>query len=219
MPLAPITDLLEMDETIANVLRKLNADTSYRRRFARVFGGKGPIDSYQFLRVLAQFTAAFTSANSRYDQYARHEAGGALSAKELRGLAVLRRKCGGCHAGELFTDESFRNNGLDRRFPRDSGRAHITDRRADAGRFKVPSLRNVALTGPYMHDGRFSTLEQVLDHYNHGMVESATLDEQFRRPGRRPGISLTTQEREELRAFLSTLTDEEFVRNPQLARQ
>ncbi|HLK97018.1 MAG TPA: cytochrome c peroxidase [Hymenobacter sp.] len=219
MPLAPITNPLEMDEKIPNLLRKLNADTSYRRRFAQVFGGAGPIDSYQFLRALAQFSAAFTSANSRYDHYTCHEADGTLSGKELRGLAVVRQKCGSCHAGELFTDESFRNNGLDGSFPLDSGRAHISRRHPDAGRFKVPSLRNVVLTAPYMHDGRFATLEQVLNHYDHGMVESPTLDIKFRRPGRNPGITLTASEREEILAFLHTLTDEEFIRNPDLAKQ
>jgi cytochrome c peroxidase len=219
MPLAPITNPVEMDETLDNVLRKLNADASYQRRFQRVFGGNGPIDSYQFLRALAQFTAALTSSNSRYDKYARQEPGGTLTAGELRGLAVLRQKCGSCHAGELFTDESFRNNGLDRRFPLDSGRAHITGGQRDIGRFKVPSLRNVALTNPYMHDGRFTTLEAVLDHYDHGMVESATLDPQLRRSGLEPGIALAPQERQDLLAFLHTLTDEQFLRNPQLAEQ
>lgn len=219
MPLAPITNPVEMDETLDNVLRKLNADASYQRRFKQVFGGNGPIDSYQFLRALAQFTAALTSSNSRYDQYARQQAGGTLTASELRGLTVLRQKCGSCHAGELFTDESFRNNGLDRRFPLDSGRAHITGGQRDVGRFKVPSLRNVVLTGPYMHDGRFTTLEAVLDHYDHGMVESATLDPQLRRSGLEPGIALAPQERQDLLAFLHTLTDEQFLRNPQLAEQ
>ncbi|MBO0360602.1 cytochrome-c peroxidase [Hymenobacter sp. BT186] len=219
MPLAPITNPLEMDETLDNVLRKLNADASYQRRFKQVFGGNGPINSYQFLRALAQFTAALTSSNSRYDKYARQESGGTLTTSELRGLTVLRQKCGSCHAGELFTDESFRNNGLDRRFPLDSGRAHITGGLRDVGRFKVPSLRNVALTGPYMHDGRFTTLEAVLDHYDHGMVESATLDPQLRRSGLEPGIALNPQERQDLLAFLHTLTDEQFLRNPQLAEQ
>ena len=137
----------------------------------------------------------------------------------MRGLTVLRQKCGSCHAGELFTDESFRNNGLDRSFPLDSGRAHITRRSIDVGRFKVPSLRNVALTAPYMHDGRFNTLGEVLDHYDHGMVESATLDLAVKRPGQAPGIPLTAQERQDLLAFLATLTDEQFLRNPQLAEQ
>jgi cytochrome c peroxidase len=219
MPLAPITNPVEMDETLDNVLGKLNADASYQRRFKQVFGGNGPIDSYQFLRALAQFTAALTSSNSRYDKYARQETGGTFTASELRGLTVLRQKCGSCHAGELFTDESFRNNGLDRRFPLDSGRAHITRRSIDAGRFKVPSLRNVALTGPYMHDGRFTTLEEVLDHYDHGIIESATLDPLLRRPGLEPGIALAPQERQDLLAFLHTLTDEQFLHNPQLAEQ
>jgi cytochrome c peroxidase len=219
LPLAPITNPVEMDETLDNVLRKLNADANYQLRFKQVFGGSGPIDSYQFLRALAQFTAALTSSNSRYDKHARQESGGSLTDSEMRGLTVVRQKCGSCHAGELFTDESFRNNGLDRRFPLDSGRAHITGGQRDAGRFKVPSLRNVALTGPYMHDGRFTTLEDVLDHYDHGMVESATLDPQLRRPGLQPGIALTAQDRRDLLAFLHTLTDGEFLRNPQLAEQ
>ncbi|WBO85285.1 cytochrome c peroxidase [Hymenobacter yonginensis] len=219
LPLAPITNPVEMDETLENVLRKLNADASYRRRFAQVFGGSGAIDSYQFLRALAQFTAALTSANSRYDRHVRQEAGGTLSEQELGGLAVLRQKCGSCHAGELFTDESFRNNGLDSRFTADSGRAHITGRSIDVGRFKVPSLRNVLHTAPYMHDGRFATLSEVLDHYDHGMTESATLDAQLRRPGQAPGIPLTSAERTQLLAFLATLSDEEFLRNPQLSEQ
>lgn len=218
MPLAPITNPMEMDETLDNVLRKLNADADYQRRFAQVFGS-GPIDSYQFLRALAQFSAALTSANSRYDRYARGESGGTLSELELGGLAVLRQKCSSCHAGELFTDESFRNNGLDRSFAQDSGRAHITGRGIDVGRFKVPSLRNVALTAPYMHDGRFATLSEVLNHYDHGMVESGTLDAQLRRPSQGPGIALSALERQQLLAFLATLTDEEFLRNPQLSER
>ncbi|MCB2377850.1 cytochrome-c peroxidase [Hymenobacter sp. BT635] len=219
MPLAPLTNPLEMDETLDNVLLKLNADADYQRRFAQVFGGSSPIDSYQFLRALAQFTASLTSANSRYDHYARREAGAVLSAPELRGLAVFRQKCGGCHAGELFTDESFRNNGLDRSFPLDSGRAQISRRRTDVGRFKVPSLRNVAVTAPYMHDGRFPTLGAVLDHYGQGMVESATVDGLLRQADGKLGIPLTAEERQQLLAFLATLTDETFLQNPQLAKQ
>ncbi|WP_426490915.1 cytochrome-c peroxidase [Hymenobacter sp. 102] len=216
MPLAPITNPVEMDETLPNVLRKLNADARYPQQFARVYG-PGPITSQQFLKALAQFTASLTSSNSRYDRYARHEAGAELSAGELRGLAVLRQRCGSCHAGELFTDETYRNNGLDRTFAADSGRAHITGRPQDVGRFKVPSLRNVALTPPYMHDGRFKTLQEVLDHYSQGMMESATLDQQFRRSGSGPGISLTDDEKTDLLAFLQTLTDTEFIQDQRLA--
>ncbi|UYZ64811.1 cytochrome-c peroxidase [Hymenobacter weizhouensis] len=218
MPLAPITNPVEMDETLDGVLAKLNADPTYQRRFEQVFGRK-PIDSQQLLKALAQFTAALTSSNSRYDKHARREAGGELSAAELRGLAVLRQKCASCHAGELFTDESYRNNGLDAAFAADSGRAGITGRPQDVGRFKVPSLRNVALTAPYMHDGRFRNLREVLDHYAGGMVESATLDAQLRQSGSQPGIALTEAEKTDLLAFLATLTDEAFVRDPRLAEQ
>ncbi|MCA8829343.1 cytochrome-c peroxidase [Hymenobacter pini] len=216
MPLAPITNPVEMDETLENILRKLNADARYPQQFARVYG-PGPITSQQFLKALAQFTASLTSSNSRYDQYSRHEKDVILSASELRGLVVMRQKCGSCHAGELFTDETYRNNGLDRTFAADSGRAHITGRPQDVGRFKVPSLRNVALTPPYMHDGRFRTLREVLDHYSSGMVESATLDQQFRRTAGGPGISLTENEKVDLLDFLQTLTDTDFVTDKRLA--
>jgi len=219
MPLAPLTNPVEMDETLPGVLRKLNADAGYRRRFAEVFGGAGPIDSYQLLRTLAQFTAALTSANSRYDKYVRHEPGGTLTAAELRGQALLQARCSGCHATDLFTDETYRNNGLDTSFGADSGRAHITGRAADVGRFKVPSLRNVALTAPYMHDGRFRTLPDVLTHYDHGVQPSPTLDAALRPVGGALGIALSAQEQADLIAFLNTLTDDEFLHDTRLSEQ
>lgn len=219
MPLAPLTNPVEMDETLASVLAKLNADADYRRRFAQVYGGAGPIDSYQFLRALAQFTAALTSANSRYDHYVRHEAGGELSPQELSGLALFEAKCRSCHATDLFTDNSFRNNGLDRSFGADSGRAHITGRAADVGHFLVPSLRNVARTAPYMHDGRLKTLPAVLAHYAGGVHPSATLDAALRPAGGTLGIALTAPEQAALLAFLGTLTDEEFLHDARLAEQ
>ncbi len=218
LPLAPLTNPLEMSTTLRNVLAKLNADPDYRRRFAEVYGRR-PVDSYQLLRALAQFTAALTSAGSRYDHYTRHEAGGAFSATERRGLRLLTQKCTPCHATDLFTDDSFRNNGLDEAFAKDSGRAAITFLPADRGRFKVPSLRNCALTAPYMHDGRFRTLAQVLAHYDHGMVASPTLDPIFRQPSGRPGIRLTSSEQRDLLAFLQTLTDASFCHNRELADQ
>ena len=214
--LAPLTSPAEMNTPLATALAKLNADPAYRRRFAASYG-PGTIDTPQFLRALAQFTAALTSANSRYDHYRRHEAGGTLTAGEQRGQALFGARCGGCHAGELFSDGSFRNNGLDAAFPRDSGRAHITLRAADAGRFAVPSLRNVARTAPYMHDGRFATLPQVLAHYAHGVRPSRTLDPLLRSPGGRLGIPLTTGQQADLVAFLNTLTDNSFLTDKRLA--
>ncbi len=214
--LAPLTSPAEMNTPLATALARLNADPSYRQRFAAIYG-PGTIDTPQFLRALAQFTAALTSANSRYDQYIRHEAGGTLTAPELRGRALFVAKCGGCHVGELFTDNSFRNNGLDAAFPLDSGRAHVTLRPADAGRFAVPSLRNVARTAPYMHDGRLATLPQVLAHYAHGVVASRTLDPLLRQPGGRLGLALTPRQQADLVAFLNTLTDAQFLTDKRLA--
>jgi cytochrome c peroxidase len=214
--LAPLTSPAEMNTPLAVALAKLNADPEYQRRFAAIYG-PGKIDTPQFLRALAQFTAALTSAHSRYDKYVRHEAGGALTPPERRGRALFVAKCSGCHATDLFTDESFRNNGLDRTFPRDSGRAHITSRATDRGRFRVPSLRNVAQTAPYMHDGRFATLPQVLAHYDHGVQPSPTLDPLLRQPGGRLGIPLSAQEQAALLAFLHTLTDTTFLTDSRLA--
>jgi len=213
--LAPLTDAHEMNLPLAAALARLNADPAYRRRFAAIYG-PGSIDTPQFLRALAQFTAALTSANSRYDKYVRHEAGGTLTALELRGRALFQAKCSGCHATDLFTDESFRNDGLDRTFPQDSGRARITARPTDRGRFKVPSLRNVARTAPYMHDGRLATLTAVLAHYDHGVQPSPTLDPLLRQPTGRLGIALTAPEQAELLAFLNTLTDHEFLADSRL---
>lgn len=218
LPLAPLTNPLEMDETLPRVLARLNADAGYTRRFAAVYG-PGPINSYQFLRALAQFTAALTSASSRYDQYVRGESGAALSPAELRGRVLLAQKCASCHATDLFTDETYRNNGLDATFGADSGRAHITGRAADVGRFKVPSLRNVARTAPYMHDGRFATLEQVLAHYDHGVLASPTLDAALRPAGGPLGIPLSAAEQADLIAFLHTLTDDAFLHDQRLAEQ
>ncbi|GAB2866456.1 cytochrome-c peroxidase [Hymenobacter ruber] len=218
LPLAPLTNPLEMDETLDHVLAKLNADANYRGRFAAVYG-PGPIDSYQFLRALAQFTASLTSANSRYDKVVRGEGNAVLTASEGRGRVLVAQKCASCHATDLFTDESFRNNGLSSSFGADSGRAHITGRATDVGRFKVPSLRNVALTAPYMHDGRFSTLAQVLAHYDHGVQASPTLDAALRPAGAPLGIPLTATEQADIIAFLNTLTDDSFSHDARLAEQ
>ncbi|MGI4867519.1 MAG: cytochrome-c peroxidase [Janthinobacterium lividum] len=214
--IAPLTSPQEMNTPLADALAKLNADPEYRRHFAAIYG-PGKIDTPQFLKALAQFTAALTSTNSRYDKYVRHEQGGTLAAAELRGQALFQQKCSSCHATDLFTDESFRNNGLDTTFPLDSGRAHITLSPVDAGRFRVPSLRNVARTAPYMHDGRFATLTQVLGHYAHGVRPSRTLDPLLRQPDGRLGLPLTEQQQRDLLAFLQTLTDSELLTNPRFA--
>ena len=142
-----------------------------------------------------------------------------LTAEETRGRVLVAQKCASCHATDLFTDETYRNNGLSAAFGADSGRAHITGRATDVGRFKVPSLRNVALTAPYMHDGRFVTLAQVLAHYDHGVLASPTLDAALRPAAGPPGIPLTATEQSDIIAFLRTLTDDSFIHDARLAAQ
>jgi cytochrome c peroxidase len=209
VPLAPITNPVEMGEELSHVIRKLNRDPKYVLAFKQVFH-QDSINSQQLLRALAQFMGELVSAHAPYDQYRNGEKE-ALSADQQQGLLVFEAKCSTCHKPGLFTDHSFRNNGLEATFSKDAGRNHITESPADLGKFKVPSLRNVALTSPYMHDGRFWTLQQVLEHYNSGVKRSATLDPVL--DGTNPGIPLTETEKAQLITFLEALTDRAFINN------
>jgi cytochrome c peroxidase len=217
--LAPIEAHNEMDEKISNVLQKLRNHPEYPRLFQKAFG-TSEITLSNFLKALSQFQLMAISANSRYDKYKRGET--SLSDQELAGLQIFQEKCASCHKGELFTDMSYRNNGLAvRRFRLngvdtiDIGRERITLNPTDAFKFHVPSLRNVEITRPYMHDGRFRTLQQVLDHYDSGVQDSPTLDPLLKQ-NNRLGIPLSQDEKDKLIAFLRTLTDEDFIRNPLL---
>lgn len=205
-PLGPITNPVEMDNTLENVVHKLDTSHAYRLRFYKAFGDS-IITGQRVLKALAQFTVMFESFNSKYDKYMRHEPGGELTAQELSGLNIFRQQCATCHPEPLFTDYSFRNIGL----PVDTGlndigRMKITGNPADSLKFKVPSLRNITASYPYMHDGRFHTLRQVLDHYTGGVVNSPTTDPKVRQP-----MPLTDQDKQDLIAFLQTLTDKEFL--------
>lgn len=206
-PLAPITNPVEMDETLINVLAKLNEDPVYKRMFREAFGTE-EINSERMFKSMAQFMGTMVSSNSKYDRYSRNEAGVTLNGSELEGLAVFESKCATCHIAPLFTDHSFRNVGLKPSTLNDSGRAHITMDAADVYKFKVPSLRNLSYTQPYMHDGRFSTLDQVFDQMEKGIYDYPTLD-----PAMKNGIKLSAQERTDLKAFLKTLDDESFVKD------
>ncbi|MGH8446529.1 MAG: cytochrome-c peroxidase [Solimonas sp.] len=201
-PLAPLANPIEMGETLPGVLAKLRADPAYPPRFAAAFGTP-EIDSQRMLRALTQFIGTLQATHARYDTVMAGEA--SFTAPEQRGLAVFRAQCASCHREPLFTDFSYRNNGLDRE-PRDAGREVISGRAEDHGRFRVPSLRNVALTAPYMHDGRFATLDEVLDHYASHIEESPTLDPQLRK-----GITLDAADRAALLQFLATLNDERLL--------
>ncbi len=205
-PINPIQNPVEMDEKIDNIIVKLNADATYKSMFKKAFGDE-TINSQRIFKALAQFMGMLVSDNSKYDQFKRGET--TLSSDEMNGYDIFKANCNSCHKEPLFTDFSLRNNGLAVTSVNDSGRAHITRDTADMYKFKIPSLRNLKYTYPYMHDGRFKTLDAVLDHYATGIVQSPTLDAKLK-----TGIQLTTQQRTYLLAFLNTLNDEQFVKNP-----
>ncbi len=205
-PLAPIANPVEMDETMPNVLVKLKRSNSYPGLFKSAFGSD-TITTQAMMRAMAQFMGSMISADSKYDRY---EAGKVnLTSAELNGLQLFRAKCESCHKEPLLTDMSFRNNGLDTYFTKDPGRATITTIPQDSGLFRVPSLRNVVLTFPYMHDGRFEKLMDVMNHYSSGIQPSNTLDPILAAGG----IPLTISEKNDLIAFLGTLTDYTFIRD------
>jgi cytochrome c peroxidase len=214
--LAPIQDAREMRQSLAQTVAKLRADGDYPALFARAFGSAG-ITTERLGLALEQYLYTLVSADAKFDRALRGEV--PFSDEEKRGLLLFiteydpargRRgaDCFHCHGGNLFTDFQYHNNGLDSAF-RDRGRAAVTGREADRGKFKTPSLRNVAVTGPYMHDGRFPTLEAVIDHYSTGVHRTATLDPNI---AKHPegGVSLSDADKEALVAFLKTLTDARF---------
>jgi cytochrome c peroxidase len=205
-PLSPLTLSNEMAETLADVLTKVNADTAYHRMFEAAFGTDS-ITSARLLKALAQFTGSIVSAGSKYDLYTQGKA--TFNEIELNGYAVYKTKCATCHPEPLFTDGTFRNNGLTLNTLGDVGRMGITGLRGDSLKFKVPTLRNLLLTYPYMHDGRFVNLSQVLEHYVNGIVSGPTLD-----PLLRDGISMTPSQQQDLIVFLSDLTDYAFTKDP-----
>lgn len=215
-PLAPIENPVEMDEKMPNVLRKLKKDKKYPYLFQQAFG-PGEITSAHMLQALSQFMLLCISADAKYDKVVRNE-GAVFTAEEAAGLAVFKAKCASCHSSDLFTDQKFHNTGLEPSLFRDSGRFRITLNPADWYAFKTPSLRNVLKTAPYMHDGRFYTLNAVYEHYDHGLQDTPGLDAELRKSGTK-GIPLSAEERNQLTAFLATLTDEQFIRNAQFSEQ
>ena len=210
-PTNAIENELEMDETLANVIKKLNRHSSYPALFKKAFPEMDTITTPYLLLALSQFQVMLVSATSKYDSYRLSKA--TLSQEELEGLKLFELKCASCHSGELFTNQDYRNNGLDTVFEKDLGRARITETNADLGKFKVPSLRNVALTAPYMHDGRFNSLQEVLNHYNNGVKHSPTLATELQQNGKL-GISISDTEKQRIITFLMTLTDYDFIQNP-----
>jgi cytochrome c peroxidase len=206
-PLNPITNPLEMDEKLENVVTKLQQSQKYKTLFSKAFGDE-KVTSQRILKALAQFTVMLKSSDSKYDRVMRREA--AFTGAEQKGYALFKSNCASCHKEPLFTSEKFENNGLKPDdFFKDGGRIKITKNSKDSLRFKVPTLRNIELTAPYMHDGSIKNLQMVLFHYTDGIYQSPTLSKQL---GKK--IILGKDQKDYLLAFLGTLTDESFVRNP-----
>jgi len=215
--LMPIQDKNEMNESLPNVLAKLDADAACKTAFAKAFGSPG-IDAERLAKAMEQFLLTFISQESKFDRAVRKVA--ELTESEKRGLQLFVTEfdpqrglrgadCFHCHGGTLFTSQPFANNGLDLA-PDDIGRMAVTKNEADRGKFKTPSLRNIARTAPYMHDGRFATLEEVVEHYSSGVRRSDTLDPNLAKHPE-AGIQLNAQEKADLVAFLKALTDETFT--------
>lgn len=208
--LVPIHNELEMAETMPSIVKKLENDIAYQQMFLDAFGST-QVTSTGILKALAQYMSVLVSAESTYDLWKKEPIKYPLSSDEVQGYQLFQQKCSSCHSGALFTNQSFINNGLPPN-PRinDLGRETVSGDPNDRYKFKVPSLRNVAYTAPYMHDGRFRTLESVLRFYNEGMVYSETIDEQLVNDGR-IGIPMTAEEQRLIIAFLKTLSDKNFI--------
>lgn len=208
-PLAPISNPIEMDENINVVMTKLQASVKYQKLYKAAYGDS-LVTSERTMKAIAQFMGLLVSNNSKYDRVMRDEA--EFTTQESNGYNLFKAKCSSCHAEPLFSDFKYRNNGIS-----------IDPKKQDGGRgalkleepehlycFKTPSLRNIAKTGPYMHDGRYATLQECLDHYTSKMDNKINLD-----PLLVNGIPMTSEEKQDILSFLNTLTDFEFISNSQ----
>lgn len=207
----PLTGKVEMGESFRSILHKLEKDPYYPKAFRKVFGFPR-IEPMLIVKALEQFTGTLVSANSRYDQYKKGTT--TFTPQEENGYQLFKSHCNSCHTEPLFTDYSYRNIGLTLDpVLMDQGRMMVTGNSSDSLKFKVPTLRNLYFSSNYMHDGRFQTVQQVIYHYRFGVQNSATID-----PSVRNGIHLTESQTDDLMAFLKTLSDSSFIRNPKLAK-
>ena len=206
--LAPITNPIEMDEKIENVTQKLQKTSIYPALFYKAYGDRS-VTGPKTLKAIGQFMATLISTDSKYDKVMRQEHGVTFTKSEQKGYTLFRKNCASCHTEPLFTNNSFANNGLkpDSIFD-DKGRGKITLNKKEDYFFKVPSLRNIEVTYPYMHDGRYDNLQMVLFHYTNNIHSSKNLSKQLKKP-----LQLTEDDKRNIINFLKTLTDERFLRN------
>ena len=212
----PITNPIEMHNTIANLVQELQIDSEYPEMFLKAFGTE-IIDSVLIGKAIAQYERTIISANSKFDKYLLGLT--TLTIQEEEGFNIFmdedRGDCFHCHGNEnnpLWTDNKFHNNGLDNNFS-DLGLGAVTGNPNDNGKFKTPSLRNLEFTAPYMHDGRFSTIDEVINHYSEGLQDSQTVDPLMKMVSQ-GGVQLSFEEKANLKAFLLTLSDYDFISNP-----
>lgn len=213
--LEPVPNPIEMHQQWPDAAAKLKAHPDYPDLFFNAFGTRD-IDSSYVVKAIAQFERTLISGNSKWDKYLRGEV--ELSQAESKGFEIFfteKGDCFHCHSTILFTDNLFHNNGLDSEFT-DMGRFDVTANANDRGKFKTPTLRNIIYTGPYMHDGRFETLEEVIDFYSEGLQFSETIDPLMKNVNQ-GGIQLTDDEKQNLISFIKTLTDTDFISNPEFS--
>ncbi len=209
--LVPIQEHNEFNFNILRIVDRLKVDTSYTRMSLETYEREP--DPFVITRALATFERSLISGNSRYDQYAFQGNKDVLSEQEIRGMDLFfgnRTNCIQCHQGFNFTNYSFENNGLYIDYS-DPGRYRLTHDEYDLARFKVPTLRNVEITAPYMHDGSLESLEEVVTHYNSGGKNHQNKNEVIK------PLGLSEQEVADIVSFLFTLTDTEFINNPHFA--
>lgn len=202
--LAPISHPSEMGSNINEVIKKINALKNYRQLFYNAFGDSLATGE-NTLKSISQFLLTIISANSKYDKVMRQEQ--TFTAQEKNGYKLFKKNCSICHTEPLFTNNEFANNGiqLDTTL-NDYGKYKISKQSNDSLKFKIPTLRNVEFTFPYMHDGRFKKLSEVLNHYTSAIKVSKTLAKELQKP-----IVLSSNEKVDIIAFLLTLTDKEFI--------
>ena len=224
--LKPIEDQLELNLSLEELIQRLKNHSEYPDLFIEAFDAE--IDAFHISLALEQFCNSIVSGNSKYDRFLAGT--DTLTASEERGRQLFFAEfnpgfpdisgadCAHCHGGANFENDAYMNNALDSdENMEDPGHALVTDQDSDNGKFKVPSLRNIALTPPYMHDGRFSSLEEVVEHYNSGMQMSSTIDPALIYPLNAGGLQLSDQDIVDLVAFLHTLSDESLLTNPEYA--
>ncbi|MFC0603585.1 cytochrome-c peroxidase [Winogradskyella pulchriflava] len=213
----PVTNPIELHTNWDDVIARLEAHPEYPELFQLAFNSS-TITKELTTKAIAQFERTLISANSKFDRYSLGQA--TLTQQELNGLDIFMREdkgdCFHCHGNPnnpLWTDNDFHNNGLDSDFF-DLGLGVVTGDPNDNGKFRTPSLRNLAYTAPYMHDGRFATLDDVINHYSEGLQNSSTIDPLMKKVNQ-GGVQLTAQEKADLKAFLLSLSDPSFINNPQ----